>query len=312
MARKGRLKNWAEYTFLRGLLWFVSILPKTASISMCIAITRLAFRVLGDRMGSGIRNLEIAFPEMGSDERKRILRSSIESIGRTVAEFASFDPSTAEESRQTICFDFGSKEFQAYKRAKAEGRGVLMPTAHIGNWEVLLSGFALQYEPIYFMARKLDNPLIDKMFAEKRAKFGSRQFDKSDSAKAVLQALRRGESVGVLPDMNTDLREGVFVPFFGVPASTTAGVARLAIHTNALIFPMFAIWDENESRYVVYNGQPINPSTTGDRERDVVETTAMYTAEIEKIIRRFPDQWLWIHRRWKTRPPGQPDMYLSL
>ena len=110
-------------------------------------------------------------------------------------------------------------------------------------------------------------------------------------------------------DANTDLREGVFVPFFGIQACTTAGVARFAIRTNALIFPMFAIWDRNESRYVVYNGQPIEPSNTGNPESDVLETTIAFTSEIEKIIRRFPEQWLWTHRRWKTRPPGEADLY---
>jgi KDO2-lipid IV(A) lauroyltransferase len=276
-----------------------------------MAIARLAFWILGDKLRSGIRNLEIAYPVMDPEERKRILGSSIESIGRTVSEFAKFDPTTAEASSETIRFDFDSEEFQAYKKAKAEGRGVLMPTAHIGNWEVLLSGFALQHEPIYFMARELDNPMIEKMFADRRIKFGSRQFYKSDSAKSVLKALKAGESVGVLPDTNTDLREGVFVPFFGVQACTTAGVARLAIHANALIFPMFAVWDEGEKRYVVYNGQPIEPANSGDREQDVIETTAAFTAEIEKIVRRFPEQWLWIHRRWKTQPPGCPDLYSS-
>ncbi len=311
MTEKGRFKTWAEYTALRGLLAFVTILPRRAAVSVCMSAARLAFWVLGDQLRSGIRNLEIAFPEMSADEHKQVLRSSIESIGRTVAEFAKFNPDTAEASTKTIRFDFESEEFQAYKEAKAGGRGVLMPTAHIGTWEVLLSGFALQYEPIYFMARELDNSLIDKMFADKRAKFGSRQFYKSDSAKAVLKALKSGESVGVLPDTNTDLREGVFVPFFGVQASTTAGVARLAIHTNALIFPMFAVWDEAENRYVVYNGQPIEPANSGDRERDVIDTTAAFTVEIEKIVRRFPEQWLWIHRRWKTQPPGSPDLYSS-
>jgi len=309
MARKGRFKTWAEYTSLRIMFSFVRILPRNAAVSLCIATARLTFCVLADRQKAGIRNLEIAFPGMGPDERKRILHSSIENIGRTVAEFAGFDPATSESSRETIRFDFESEEFIAYKKAKAEGRGVLMATAHIGNWEVLLSGFALQHEPIFFIAREIDNPLIDKMFTEKRAKFGSRQLYKSDSAKSVLKALRSGHSVGVLPDTNTDLREGVFVPFFGIEACTTAGVARFAIRTNALIFPMFAIWDRNESRYVVYNGQPIEPSNTGNPESDVLETTIAFTSEIEKIIRRFPEQWLWTHRRWKTRPPGEADLY---
>lgn len=309
MAQKTTLQVWAEYVAMRGLLATLRILPRQAAHAIGRAAARATFRVLGSRLRSGIRSLEIAFPEMEPHERIRILRESIESIGRTVVEFARFQPSDAEASRATIEFDFDSEDFQAYKNAKAEGRGVLMPTAHIGNWELLLSGFALQYEPIYFTARELDNPLIDEMFAGRRAKFGSRQFYKTDSAKEVLRALKAGDSVGVLPDVNVLENEGVFVPFFGVPACTTSGVARLAIKSNALIFPMFAIWDEGREKYVVRNGRAIEPASSGDRDFDVVATTAEYTAEVEKIIQEFPEQWLWIHRRWKTRPPGEPELY---
>lgn len=309
MARKGRIQVWAEYAAMRGALGLFSILPRPAAHLLGRAIAKVAFRILAGRLESGTRSLEIAFPEMPVEERKRILRTSVENIGRTVVEFAKFRPRNAAESREVVEFDFDSAEFAAYKTAKSQGRGVMMPTAHIGNWEVLLSGFALQREPIYFTARELDNPLIDEMFAERRAKFGSRQFYKSDSAKEVLKALRAGESVGVLPDVNVLPNEGVFVPFFGVPACTTSGVARMAIKANALIVPMFAVWDDERKKYIVHNGKPVEPSRTGDKERDVIETTAAFTAEIEKIVRRFPEQWLWIHRRWKTRPPGEPELY---
>jgi len=147
------------------------------------------------------------------------------------------------------------------------------------------------------------------MFADRRAKFGNRQFYKSDSAKEVLKALRAGESVGVLPDVNVLPNEGIFVPFFGVPACTTSGVARLAMKANALIFPMFAIWEEARKKYIVHSGNPIEPANSGDKESDIVVTTAAFTAEIEQIVRRFPEQWLWIHRRWKTRPPGEKELY---
>src|SRR5688572_30896046 len=143
MARKGRFKTWAEYTSLRIMFSFVRILPRNAAVFLCMATARFTFWVLADRRKAGIRNLEIAFPELDESERKRILRSSIENIGRTVAEFAGFDPATSDSSREIIRIDFESKGFVAYKKAKAVGRGVLMPTAHIGNWEVLLSGFAL-------------------------------------------------------------------------------------------------------------------------------------------------------------------------
>jgi Kdo2-lipid IVA lauroyltransferase/acyltransferase len=309
MKRKSGLQVWTEYIGMRGLLGVLSVLPRPLAHSIGWFVSRAAFRILATRLESGMRSLEIAFPEMDERKRNRILQASVESIGRTVVEFAKFRPSSSDASRSMIEFDFDAKEFDAYKKAKAEGRGVIMPTAHIGNWEVLLSGFALQYEPIYFTARELDNPLMDKMFAERRAKFGSRQFYKSDSAKEMLKALRAGASVGVLPDVNVLPNEGVFVPFFGVPACTTSGVARLAIKANALIFPMFAVWDEKRKKYIVHNGPAIEPADSGDRERDVIETTAAFTAEIERIVRRFPEQWLWVHRRWKTRPPGGKDLY---
>jgi KDO2-lipid IV(A) lauroyltransferase len=309
MKRKGLFQIWAEFTAIKALMELLRALPRGASLALGRATARGAFRVLESRLRSGMRSLAIAFPEMSEHERRKILKASVENIGRTVVEFTNFKPANAEESKRTVEFDFEGEQFQLYKKAKAEGRGVLMPTAHIGNWELVLAGFSLQYEPIYFTARELDNPRIDKMFTEMRAKFGSRQFYKSDSAKEVLRALKKGARVGVLPDVNVLPNEGVFVPFFGVPACTTSGVARLAIKTNALIFPMFAIWDEARKKYIVHNGRAIEPANTGNRDADIVSTTAAFTVEIEKIVRAFPEQWLWIHRRWKTRPPGEPELY---
>jgi KDO2-lipid IV(A) lauroyltransferase len=309
MARKGEFQIWAEFAAIKALMALLRVLPKNASLVLGRATARGAFRVLGSRLRSGDRSIEIAFPEMPAAARKKILQASVENIGRTVVEFANFRPANSEESKKIVEFDFEDEQFQLYKKAKAEGRGVLMPTAHIGNWELVLAGFSLQYEPIYFTARELDNPKIDRMFTEMRSRFGSRQFYKSDSAKEVLKALKAGESVGVLPDVNVLPNEGVFVPFFGVPACTTSGIARLALKTNALIFPMFAIWDEARKKYIVHNGRAIEPAKTGDRDADIVATTGAFTEEIENIVRRFPEQWLWIHRRWKTRPTGEPELY---
>ena len=160
------MQVWAEYIAMRVFLGVLGAAPRPVAHSLGRAVSRAAFRILASRLDSGTRSLEIAFPEMDERERKRILQASVESIGRTVVEFAKFRPASSDESRSTIEFDFDAEEFDAYKKAKSEGRGVIMPTAHIGNWEVLLSGFALQYEPIYFTARELDNPLIDRMFAE--------------------------------------------------------------------------------------------------------------------------------------------------
>ena len=125
----------------------------------------------------------------------------------------------------------------------------------------------------------------------------------------VVTALRDGGILGILSDVNAHPKEGVFVPFFGVTACTTSGAATLAIHANAFIYPTFCVWDRAAKRYKIVHGALLEPVITGDRKRDIVETTALYTAEIEKIIRAYPDQWMWIHRRWKTRPPGEPKIY---
>ena len=125
----------------------------------------------------------------------------------------------------------------------------------------------------------------------------------------AIKILRDGGILGILADVNSVRREGVFVPFFGVPACTTAGAALLSLRADSYIFPIFCIWDKRIKRYRIIHGQILEPIQTGDRKQDILETTALYTAEIEKIIRQYPDQWMWIHKRWKTRPQGEKDLY---
>jgi KDO2-lipid IV(A) lauroyltransferase len=147
------------------------------------------------------------------------------------------------------------------------------------------------------------------MIVSLRTKFGNKPINKRNSVGASIEVLNRDEGLGVLPDVNVQRKDGVFVPFFGVQACTTSGVALLALRTNALIVPMSCVWDKETKKYKVLYGEIIAPVRTGDRHRDVVETTALYTAEIEKFIRAYPGQWMWIHKRWKTRPEGEPELY---
>ncbi len=160
-----------------------------------------------------------------------------------------------------------------------------------------------------YLARPLDNPLIEEMTVNLRTRFGNRPIDKTNSVSTVMKILHDGGVLGVLPDVNTQTKEGVFVPFFGVPACTTSGVAMLAMRTNSMIVPICGVWDEENQRYKLINGKIIDPVKTGTRQEMIAETTALYTAEIEKFIRKYPKQWLWIHKRWKTRPEGEKDLY---
>ncbi|MEO6050936.1 MAG: lysophospholipid acyltransferase family protein, partial [Pyrinomonadaceae bacterium] len=165
------------------------------------------------------------------------------------------------------------------------------------------------YEPINYLARPLDNPRIDDMLNGLRTTFGNTPINKTNSARLAIKILREGGILGILSDVNAHPREGVFVPFFGVEACTNSGPAILAIRANSFIYPTFCVWDKAIKRYKFVHGSLLEPVSTGDRKHDIIKTTALYTAEMEKIIRKYPDQWMWIHRRWKTRPPGEPDLY---
>ena len=162
---------------------------------------------------------------------------------------------------------------------------------------------------MHIVARGLDNPYVDRLVTRYRALHGNQIFDKDDYARALLSALRNGETVGILMDTNMTPPQGIFVDFFGVPACTASGLARVALHTNAVVLPGFALWDPRLRKYRLHMGKPLELIRGGDNEADVVANTAMFNRVLESYIRQYPDQWLWVHRRWKTRPEGQPSLY---
>jgi KDO2-lipid IV(A) lauroyltransferase len=185
----------------------------------------------------------------------------------------------------------------------AAGRGILFATAHLGNWELSAFAHALLAGPMHVVARPLDNPLIDALVERRRTLSGNRLIFKKDYARGILKALAANEAVGILIDQNAAPAEGVFVDFFGVPACAGTGFAKIAAHSGAAVIPGFALWSEDERRYVLrfYPAVPM----TGDAARD----TAALQSQLEAVIRAHPEQWLWIHRRWKTRPAGAPALY---
>jgi KDO2-lipid IV(A) lauroyltransferase len=157
--------------------------------------------------------------------------------------------------------------------------------------------------------RRLDNPDVDRLVNQIRCLHGNRVLHKDDFARGLLGAMRHGETVGILMDTNMTPPQGVFVPFFGQQACTASGLARVALKTGAAVLPGFMLWEEREQKYVLHFGPEIEVTTTGDDEQDAITNTARFTAAIESYIRRYPSQWLWVHRRWKTRPEGQESLY---
>ncbi|MDQ2918764.1 MAG: lysophospholipid acyltransferase family protein, partial [Verrucomicrobiota bacterium] len=257
----------------------------------------------------GLRNLEIAYPNLSLGEREHLLVGSMENLGRILGEFSHIDRASKESLGALIDLRVPPEKLARYQEEKAKGRGVIFVTPHLGNWEIMVLALSALVEPITYLARPLDNWLLDRFAAKKRMRFGNRPISKRDALMEGMRILDAGGTLGLLADVNTLQRDGVFVPFFGVPASTTRAVAMLALRTNALILPMCGVWDEKTQRYLAIVGEFVEAVRTGNRKRDIMETTALFTAQFENFIRAYPEQWIWIHRRWKIRPKGTPDLY---
>jgi Kdo2-lipid IVA lauroyltransferase/acyltransferase len=309
MAKKSKGVLWTEYAVARSVLGLLGILPRALALKISSGVAVLGMTLLGSLRRTGLKNLEIAFPDMSEEERLKILRGTFHSLGRVLGEVSQFHKATPEKIAKLVDFDLDQNALELWETIKRDKRGLVITTGHLGNWEMLVFSFAILHQPISYLARPIDNPMIEEMTVQIRSMFGNRPINKANSAMVAIRLLREGEMLGVLADVNAHPKEGVFVPFFGIPACTTAGPATLAIRTNALLFPIFCVFDKDRGKYKIVHGTAMEPVSTGDRQQDIVSTTAAYTEQIENIIRQYPDQWLWIHKRWKTRPKGESGIY---
>ncbi|WP_089408667.1 lysophospholipid acyltransferase family protein [Granulicella rosea] len=280
-------------------------LPRRAARSVGAAIGALAYRLLGRLRGVGLRNLEMAYPDWSPEQRDRTLRGVYRHLGHLLAEFCLMPRYTPERAGEFIQY----RGLEHYLAARESGKGVLVLTGHLGAWELSSFYHSLVGYPMGMVIRRLDNPLVDEFVNRIRCMHGNRVLHKDDFARGLIGAMRRGETVGILMDTNMTPPQGLFVPFFGVEACTAAGLARIALKTEAAVVPGFLVWEESEQRYALRFGERLELICTGDHEADVLANTAHFTAVIERYIREYPDQWLWMHRRWKTRPPGEAGVY---
>lgn len=305
MAGRGKAQTILEYAAARALIDGLALLPRRAAVAVGCRVGRLAYAFGGRLRQTGVRNLELAFPDKDAAERERILRGSFVSLGRLLAEFSQFNRATPESLRELVEYD-GIEHLQA---ARARGKGVIILTMHLGAWEVLSFAHSALHEPLSFLVRPIDNARVEEMVEQRRGRFGNRPINKKVAARSALRVLREGGTLGILADLNTQRHEGIFVPFFGHLACTTAGVATLALRTDAAVIPVSAPWDEKRQRFVFRGESPLEPIRTGDEKLDVEVNTAQYARAIERHIRAHPEQWLWVHKRWRTRPEGEPSFY---
>ncbi len=280
-------------------------LPRRVARTLVRILTWTCYLTLTRLRRVGERNLNLALPQLSSRARKKILRHVFRNLGWQMVEFCRMPRYTAENTRGWI----RTEGLLHYLSAEARGRGVLVLTGHLGGWELSSFYHSLMGHPMGMVIRRLDNRPLDEYVNSIRCLHGNKVLHKDDFARGLLTAMRAGETVGILMDTNMTPPQGVFVKFFGITACTASGLARVALKTGAAVLPGFLLWEPAERQYVLHFGPELLFAKTGDVEADILAATQQCNDVLEAWIRRYPDQWLWIHRRWKTRPPGEPGLY---
>jgi Kdo2-lipid IVA lauroyltransferase/acyltransferase len=285
-----------EYWAARFVLATLSAIPRPVAERLARFYVRLLDLGIPRLRRTGYQNLKLALPEA---DAKAVIDGVYRSIARLLVALSRFPRLNKLNIGEWIRYE----GFEHFQEAKRRGRGAFFATAHLGNWELSAFAHALMAEPMHVVVRPLDNPKIDAIIERYRTLSGNHLIQKKDAARTMLKALARNEAVGALIDQNASLDEGLFVDFFGIPACANSGFAKLAARSGAAVIPGFALWSASEQKYVLRFYPLIE--ITGDAATD----TARIQKQIEDVIREYPDQWLWIHRRWKTRPLGSPPLY---
>lgn len=296
-----KLEFAAAWPFIK----ILGLLPRPLSRAFAIGIGQVVYLLHFRLRQVGMRNLAMVFPEKTVAERGRILRGVFTSLGRQLAELCQFPKYTAENIDEVVAYD----GLENYERAYAGGKGVLFLTAHFGGWELSAFAHSLHGHWLHVVMRPMDNEYLDRLLQQYRSMHGNKPVAKDDFVRGLLAAMKAGETVGILMDTNMTPPQGIFVDFFGIPACTASGLARIALRTDAAVVPGFTIWDPDLGKYRLRFDPALQLIRTGHLEADIAANTQMFTKVIEDYVRQYPDQWLWVHRRWKTRPEGQPPLY---
>jgi KDO2-lipid IV(A) lauroyltransferase len=294
-----------EYGLVIAVARCLGRMPRSVARLLAGFIAFAVYWCFGRLRRVGVRNLEMARPALSSKTRKRILRRVYVHLGWQLVEFCRMNRYTPENTRNWM----RTEGLEHYLNAQARGKGVLIITGHLGAWELSSFYHSLMGHPMGMVIRRLDNRRLDKYVNGIRCMHGNNVVHKDDFGRGLLTAMRAGGTVGILMDTNMTPPQGEFVRFFGIEACTGTGLAHIARKTGAAVLPGFMLWEPGERRYVLRFGPEVEIPRTENVAADILEGTQRCTGALESWIRRYPDQWLWIHRRWKTRPPGEPGLY---
>ncbi len=299
------MREWCEFAAAWAIVKFLGFLPRPLARGIAAAIARFLLLCRPPLRRAGLVNLRLAFPNWTDAQRRRTLRRMAGQLGWMAAEFAHFPDLSRGNIERLVVLD----GFENFDAARHRGKGVIFLTGHMSAWELAPFAQALYGNPLSFLARAVDNGRIDALVNHYRCLSGNRSIEKNNAARAMLRVLQDGGTVGILADQNTSLDESVFVDFFGIPAATTTGLARIARRTEAAVVPGFLSWDESRRKYRLRFEAAIRFQRSDDEDADLRVNTARCNKVIEDYVRAHPDQWLWVHKRWKNRPEGEPSLY---
>ncbi|HYB91861.1 MAG TPA: lysophospholipid acyltransferase family protein [Candidatus Binataceae bacterium] len=300
-------KSRAIFLVMVAALHAASLLPDFILYPIGIAGGWLGWVLDRRHVRIGMRNLEVAFPERSEAERSRILRASYINLGRSGAEFVRLGGFFYRRLGKRVSYH----RYSYWKELgdRYPGKGMLILTAHFGNFELLAPAHALQGHPISLVHHTQRFLAGDALVSFVRERTGVEIIRKHAAARAVLRALASGGVVGIPFDQNAKRSEAIFVPFFGEPAATASGLARLAMISGAPILPVFLVREPDMRSHRIDIGDEVPVQRSGDLKADLVENTRRCVKVVEDIVRRYPEQFLWTHRRFRTRPRGMAPIY---
>lgn len=300
-----KMREKIEYWLVVAVARALGRMPRAMARLLAAMLAASIYRLLPRLRSVGERNLQMALPGLSAQGREQTLRSVYRSLGWQLVEFCRMQRYTAENTSGWI----RTEGLENYLAARDRGKGVLILTGHLGAWELSSFYHSLMGYPMGMVIRRLDNRLLDRFVNGIRCMHGNYVLHKDDFARGLITAVRKGEAVGILMDTNMTPPQGIFARFFGIEACTASGLAHVALKTGAAVVPGFLVWEPGENRYVLHFGQELHFARTGQIKDDVLAATQQCNDVLESWIRRYPGQWLWIHRRWKTRPQGEPKLY---
>jgi KDO2-lipid IV(A) lauroyltransferase len=293
-ASRTRLRHRAELGIFLAARAVVRVLPLAAARPLGAAVGDVLW-ILGVRRRTVARNLELVFPDLSVAARRGMARRCFRHFGAMTFDTIALSRLDAVE----LCHRLTLVGWENLAAAETHDRGLLVLSAHLGNWEVAARPLGLYRGPFHVVVRPFNNPLVYRFMERERERFGERQIAKRGAAKALFRVLREGGKAGVVMDQRVRPGQGIVLPFLGHPALVTPLPASVALRTGAPAVTIVA-WPRPGGRYLVEVGEPIVAPDSGERDGDAVASlTTRYLGALESDIRRHPEQWLWMHRRWR-------------